>query len=132
MAINFPNSPSDQDTYTDPTSGNAYRYHASSQSWRAYAPALPGSLTYLAKNNVDYTLTASDHLVNWQAGSKTATLPSAATVGAGKEYILKNSGSGTITVETTSSQTIDGLLKQYIGPKESITVFSDGANWFII
>ena len=50
----------------------------------------------------------------------------------GKVYIIKNSGSGAITVATTSSQTIDGsttysLATQY----KYVQVMSNGANWII-
>ena len=78
-----------------------------------------------------YTLTATDHIVVGTSGTWNATLPTAASV-AGTEYIIKNSGTGTITVDTTSSQTIDGSLTFPLGQYESITVVSDGSNWVII
>lgn len=78
------------------------------------------------------TLDGSDELVNITSGTFAVTLPTA--VGYTKEYTIKNSGSGTITLNTTSSQTIDGnasgvlTLLQY----EYIRLRSDGANWLII
>lgn len=78
-----------------------------------------------------YTLTATDHIIVATSGTWNATLPTAASV-AGTEYIIKNSGTGTITVGTTSSQTIDGSLTFGLNQYESITVVSDGANWVII
>jgi hypothetical protein len=61
----------------------------------------------------------------------TLTLPTA--VGNTNVYTIKNIGSGTITVNTTSSQTIDGgltavLSYQYL----SIDVVSNGTNWVIV
>ena len=55
---------------------------------------------------------------------------------AGRIYNIKNSGTGTITIATTSSQTIDGATtitmngttKQY----QTVTVQSTGANWIIL
>ena len=48
-------------------------------------------------------------------------------------YTIKNVGTGTVTINTTSSQTIDGSLTapirvQYL----SLTLVSNGANWNII
>ena len=64
------------------------------------------STGYAAKTGT-YTLTATDHTIDCTTGTFTATLPTA--VGCtGREYAIKNSGTGVITVATTSSQTIDG------------------------
>lgn len=64
----------------------------------------------------------------------TVTLPTAIGV-AGKTYTVKkiDSTSNVVTVNTSSSQTIDGVLTQGITAQyTSITVISDGANWFIV
>jgi len=77
-----------------------------------------------------YTLTVGDWCVNWTSGTVNATLPTAVGI-KGQEFILKNSGTGIITILTTSSQTIDGVasgiltLVQY----DCLRVQSDGANW---
>jgi hypothetical protein len=61
----------------------------------------------------------------------TATLPTA--VGNLNEYVIKNTGSGVVTIATTSSQTIDGNLTVPLSvPNSSLTVISDGANWQIV
>jgi len=54
-----------------------------------------------------YTITAADYMVDATSGTFNITLPTAVGV-AGKIFEVKNSGAGTITVDTTSSQTIDG------------------------
>ena len=54
-----------------------------------------------------YAITAADYMVDATSGTFTITLPTAVAV-AGKIFEVKNSGAGTITVATTSSQTIDG------------------------
>ena len=88
-------------------------------------------LSYLAKT-ANYTVTAADYYINCTANSFTVTLPTAASV-SGQTYVIKNTASGTtITVGTTSSQTIDGsttysLAAQY----KYVAVTSDGANWII-
>lgn len=61
----------------------------------------------------------------------TLTLPTA--VGNTNLYTVKRTGSGTVTIATTSAQTIDGgstavLSSQY----ESVSVVSDDSNWNII
>lgn len=94
--------------------------------------AIGGQRLGYAAKTANYTLTATDYLINCTSGTFTATLPSAVTMGAGKTFIIKNSGTGKITIATTSSQTIDGQLYQYLSQWDSITCASDGANWLII
>lgn len=77
------------------------------------------------------TLDSSDHLVNCTSGTFTVTLPTAIGI-QGREYIIKNSGAGTITLATTSSQTIDDETTQTLLPDYCIVAVSDGANWIII
>lgn len=78
-----------------------------------------------------YTLTSADHVVVATSGTWNATLPTAASV-AGKEFVVKNSGSGTVTVTTTASQTIDGQPTFPLLQYESLTVISNGSNWVVI
>lgn len=85
---------------------------------------------YVAKTGA-YTLTASDSVVEYTSGTVTATLPTAVGI-TGRQYTIKNSGAGAITVATTSAQTIDGastypLSIQY----KYVVVTSNGANWII-
>jgi len=90
-----------------------------------------GSYAYQAKT-ANYTA-AINEFVNCTSGTFTVTLPTAASV-AGQSIIVKNSGTGTITINTTSSQTMDGgasgsitIATQY----NSLTFVSDGANWLV-
>jgi hypothetical protein len=68
------------------------------------------------------------------AAARTITLPTA--VGwAGKVYIVKDESGGAatnnITLATTSSQTIDGAASKAIATNYgTLSVYSDGANWF--
>jgi hypothetical protein len=83
---------------------------------------------YVAKT-ANYTLTFDDYLVNCTSNSFTITLPSAVGV-AGRMFIIKNTGSATtITIATTSSQTIDGSAPGTITTLDPLRVMSDGANW---
>lgn len=64
----------------------------------------------------------------------TATLPSAATVGAGHRVTVKRTSSGTITVEGDSTDTIDGSANYLLDVAlMSVSLVSDGtSNWHII
>jgi hypothetical protein len=85
---------------------------------------------YVAKT-ANYTLTTTDYQVECTANSFTITLPTAVGV-TGQIYSIKNSGTGTITVATTSSQTIDGNSTQPLIQWENLVVMSNGANWIIL
>jgi hypothetical protein len=94
--------------------------------------SLKGLVENYSAKTANYTLVAEDNVINFTANSVDATLPTA--VNAGTQYTIKNSGTGVITLKTTSAQTVDGqasgaiTLNQY----DSLTVVADGANWIII
>jgi len=80
-----------------------------------------------------YTITSTDDLVNCTSGTFVVTLPTA--VGkAGRTYKVKNSGSGVITMGSTSSQTIDGAAASNVVIYQNDCYFfeSDNANWLIV
>lgn len=65
------------------------------------------------------------------SGATTLTLPTA--VGNSSFYTVKNAGSNTVSITTTSSQTIDGSTPITLPvPNTSLDIVSDGANWRII
>ncbi len=83
----------------------------------------------------NYTLTGTDAVILADAtsGNLTMTLPTA--VSATAQYTIKKTDSSThtVTVGTTSSQTIDGATTAVIKVQyASITVVSNNANWLII
>lgn len=85
---------------------------------------------YIEKD-ANYTLTALNHTINCIANSFTITLPTAVGI-VGKVYNIKNSGSGIITVDGNSTETIDGDLTIDLVGSETLTLQSTGANWIII
>lgn len=98
----------------------------------AYSKSLKtGGLTlgYVAKT-ANYTVLTTDYLIDCTANTFTVTLPTAVGI-TGQEFKIKNSGSGVITVATTSSQTIDGVTTQTVNSPDSMTVTSTGSNWII-
>lgn len=93
-----------------------------------------GSTTTLPFGNFtsDYTIDNTDCVINCTANTFTVTLPTAVGV-EGQYFIIKNSGSGTITIDAYSSETIDGAASKLLAVQyESMTLISDGANWVII
>jgi hypothetical protein len=87
-------------------------------------------MNYTSKT-ANYTAVAND-FVNATSNSFTVTLPTAVGV-SGQSIIVLNSGSGVITINTTSSQTIGGVASGVLLLDASINtwlaVTSDGANW---
>ena len=64
-------------------------------------------------------------------GTFTVTLPTA--VGNTNLYTIKNVSTGTITIATTSAQTIDGSATASLPVRyTSLDLISDGANWNVV
>jgi hypothetical protein len=80
-----------------------------------------------------YTATTSDdYFINITTGTFTLNLPTAATP-YGQVYVIKNSGTGTITVDPNGTQTIDGATTFTMNVQNgSITIIGDGTNWKIV
>jgi len=92
------------------------------------------STAYIAKT-ANYTATISDYTINCTANTFQVTLPTAVGI-TGRVYTITNSGAGTITIATTSSQTFTNvvatpttLTMAAVGTRQ---VQSDGANWLLI
>jgi hypothetical protein len=91
-----------------------------------------GGISNYVSATSTYTLTTTDYTVNCTTNSFTVTLPTAVGI-AGKIYVIKNSGTGTITVDGNGTQTIDGSLTAVLSTQyESITIQSTGTNFIII
>jgi hypothetical protein len=85
---------------------------------------------------VDYfsgtTLSAANRaeFVNWTTGVGTITLPVASTVGNNWFAIIRNSGTGILTVAPSGTDTLDGLSNQQLQLTESFVVVSNGINGY--
>ena len=79
----------------------------------------------------NYAVQPLDYQIECTANSFTVTLPTAVGV-AGRVYSIKNTGTGTITVATTSAQTIDGQLTQTLSQWSNMVVMSNGIGWLIL
>lgn len=84
----------------------------------------------------NYTITGSDYMIEYTVvgGGHTYTLPTAVGI-TGRQYVVSNSGTGVLTLVTTSSQTFDnvtGVPTSLIIPaKSSITINSNGTGWLV-
>jgi len=101
-----------------------------------YVPVLTSLDVPFNAYSANQLLTSTNCFVTMDASgaSRTFTLPSAATLGAGFTYVFKkiDSSNNTVTIDPNSTQTVDGvttyvLTKQY----ETLCATSDGTNWVI-
>jgi hypothetical protein len=102
---------------------------ASASTWNSKQN---GRSVNVVSTNTNAGSTASTDYVYLVSGTTTITLPT--TVGNTNRYTIKRSGTGVVSIATTSSQTIDGssspinINVQYV----SIDLISNGTNWEII
>jgi hypothetical protein len=90
-----------------------------------------GGITFpLTGITTTYTVKDDDYLIDITGNTITVTLPPAVGI-SGKNYVIKNRGTGVVTVSTTSSQTIDGSSSKILNNNDSIEIVSDGSNWII-
>lgn len=89
---------------------------------------------YVAKS-ANYTATINDQTIECTANTFQVTLPTAVGI-TGRVYTIVNSGAGTITIATTSSQTFVNVVATpttlsmaTVGTRQ---VESNGANWMLI
>lgn len=107
--------------------------------WRCVTAGSPGTWEtiflpisdYVAKTGA-YNITSTDHTIEVTANSNSYTLPSASGI-SGRVYIIKNTGTGKPVVNTTGSQTIDGMATYTLSAQyRYVSVQSNGSNWIII
>lgn len=96
-----------------------------------------GDLTFnTATKTSNYTVTTSDTvlLADAASGNITITLPAASSSSGYRFFIKRIDNSGnTVTVQRAGSDTIDGATSQTLDLQyTSITVVSNGSNWYII
>ena len=82
---------------------------------------------YYSSTTLPSTIRAQ--LALWSSGVGTLTMPSAATVGAGWFCMIRNGGTGILTLAVTGADTIDGASSQQLQLTESLVIVSDGTKW---
>ena len=86
--------------------------------------------TNSASVTIDETYRAK--LLNFNGGAATISLASVSTLGDDFFFLLRNSGTGTLTIDPNGSQTIDGQTTLQIQPGESLMLFCSGAAWYSV
>jgi len=84
--------------------------------------------------DLDAIHVARSSFVDTSGGNQTVTLPTAVGI-AGRRYVVKKTtgDANTVTVATTSSQTIDGASTYVISAQWAVGVFqSNNADWMIV
>ncbi len=90
-----------------------------------------GGYTYLAKSATYAETATSGELVIGASGTFTLNLPTA--VGNTAKITVKLVSAGTVTIDPSGAQTIDGAATATLSTlNEAITLASNNANWLVI
>jgi len=81
-----------------------------------------------------YTFVAGDRAQNklWVGGAGTVNLPLASTLGNNWFSILKNNGTGSLTLDVASPDTVDLQTSKTINPDEAAFIMCDGTQYFTV
>ena len=96
----------------------------------AFAKIFGANVSTTATN---YTVLAGDQgkLIRVTA-AVTITTPAAVTVGVPFIFAVKNEHSAAITIDGNASETIDGSATYSLSSGQTITILTDGTNWFTV
>ena len=100
------------------------------------ASASPPSVT-VSSPSADQTLTSPSGIeevyIYTPSTAITVNLVAAATCTSGFKYQIKNRSTNTLTIDPNGTETIDGASTYALATQEeSVTLITDGSNWFII
>ena len=88
---------------------------------------------HLITKSSDYTTVSSDNWgmfrVDTSSGNVTITLLASATAGDGTIMIFTNTGSNTLTIDPTGSETLSGESTLLIAKDKAAVIGCDGSNW---
>lgn len=80
----------------------------------------------------NYQLLPEDGLVLLNSDTGLIAILTSATVGAGKEFVLKNIGAVAATITAVADETIDGSPAISLLPNKAVRLRSDGLNWWAV
>ena len=112
--------------------GNSGKFLTTDGTDTSWATAGGGSATLTIQNKTSaYTVVAGDlgTIINCTSGTFTIALDAAATLGAGFNCWIWNTGTGTITIDPSGAETIDGLTTLVLRRGEGTQIVCDGTNW---
>lgn len=131
------------DNSTASGSWRVFRYGAATAQAQAsalagYGLAATGSTlsqsTPVTLFSTSYTAGATDRAKAyvWTGGLGTFTLPSAVTVGNDWFVAVRNEGTGNCVVTPQGLETVNGAASLTLNPGDSVTLITDGLNWFTL
>lgn len=131
------------DTSTEAGTWRVFRYGAATAQAQASALAGNGLLatgSTLAQQypvtefNTNFTASTANRAATfvWTGGGGTLSLPAASAAGSGWFINLRNSGSGSLTVDPNGSELINGSATLVLQPEDSAVVVSNGTEWYTI
>lgn len=84
--------------------------------------------------NSNYTLQLTDraHALDAVVGGLVVTLPLASTMSAGYYVLLRNSSSGSLTLDPSGPELIDGAPAKVVSSLESLILISTGSGWISV
>ena len=99
----------------------------------ALAGTLNEAISTTNFSTTGFTISSGSRAIfyNWTGGSDTVTLDTPANLGSQWFIMLRNSGSGTLTLAKTSG-TIDGVATKNFQPGDAAFITTDGTNFFTI
>jgi len=81
-------------------------------------------------SSITLTLAYRAQFLVWAGGVGTITLPTAATVGNGWFVMVRNGGTGILTLTPSGTDTIDAAATQQLQLTESLVIVSNGTNGY--
>lgn len=99
--------------------------------------ALAGTLNAaypITTKAANYTVLAGDRgtAFIWTGGAGTLSLTAAATLGNNHFFLVRNSGSGALTLDPDGSETIDGATTATLNPTDSCFVVCSGSAFYTV
>jgi hypothetical protein len=90
-----------------------------------------GGTKTISNKTAAYTIVSGDlgKIINCTSGTFTVSLTAAATLGAGFNCTIWNTGTGAITIDPAGAETIDGYTTWILRSREGLAVVCDGTNW---
>ena len=97
--------------------------------WAAVT-STPSAIT-ISNKTTAYTVVSGDlgAIINCTSGTFTVSLTAAATLGSGFNCWVWNTGSGVITIDPNSTETIDGVSTVVLRQGEGTQIVCNGTNW---
>jgi len=95
-------------------------------------PASQSIVRVTRTSNTALTTSNLGNLIDITSGTFTQTFDPAATLGSGWYCYIRNIGTGDITLDPNSSETIDGLTTFIMYPGEARLIQCDGSNFFSV